>query len=243
MLCVLASTLCSGRPGNSVDFQRLDRRHDTVVVVGVSGDGEPGRPASAQRQEPAEPADKPEPPQATTEELLLMVGLGDIDAFETLYDRIAGLVFGTVRRVLRDPAQSEEVAQEVLLEVWRTAARFDPGRARATTWVLTMAHRRAVDRVRSAQAASDRETRSALLDRQTPFDDVSETVQSNLEREEVKRALDELTDVQRQAIQLAYYDGHSQSEVATILDLPLGTVKTRMRDGLIRLRVALGVTQ
>ena len=176
------------------------------------------------------------------EKLLVMVGLGESGAFEALYDRIAGLVLGTVRRVLRDPAQSEEVAQEVLVDVWRTAARFDPQQARATTWVLTMAHRRAVDRVRSAQASTDRDLRSALLDRQRPYDEVSDAVETALEREEVRRALETLTDVQREAIHLAYYDGLTQLQVAAALNVPLGTVKTRMRDGLIRLRDAIGVT-
>jgi RNA polymerase sigma-70 factor (ECF subfamily) len=183
-----------------------------------------------------------EPQRADTlEELLLQVARGEEAAFERLYDRMAGTVFGVVRRVVRDPAQSEEVAQEVLVEVWRTATRFDPGRGTALTWVLTMAHRRAVDRVRSAQAAADRDERVGELARTPAYDEVAEVVETRLEREQVRRALGTLTDLQREAVTLAYYGGYTYREVAELLDVPLGTVKTRLRDGLIRLRDTLGV--
>jgi RNA polymerase sigma-70 factor, ECF subfamily len=151
-------------------------------------------------------------------------------------------VLGLVRSVLRDPAQSEEVTQEVLVEVWRTAAHFEPGKGSAMSWVLTFAHRRAVDRVRSAQAASDREQRAALLDRTPAFDEVIEAVEARLEREQVRRCVRTLTELQRQAVTLAYYRGLTYREVAELLAQPLGTVKTRLRDGLIRLRDCLGVT-
>ena len=144
-------------------------------------------------------------PTETTEQLLDLVGRGDRDAFERLYHRIAGPVLGVVRRVLRDHAQSEEVAQEVLVEVWRTARRFDPSLGGASTWVLTMAHRRAVDRVRSAQASTNRDSKVAQLAEVAPFDEVSETVELNFEREQVRRALGSLTELQRQAVTLAYY--------------------------------------
>jgi RNA polymerase sigma-70 factor (ECF subfamily) len=185
------------------------------------------------------PDDSAPPP--TAQELLGRVALGDESAFEQLYDKIAGPVLGVVRKVLRDPAQSEEVTQEVMVEIWRTAPRFDPSRGGATTWVLTMAHRRAVDRVRSAQAASDRETRVAALEHTPEFDQVAEAVEASLEREQVRRALDALTPLQREAVRLAYYGGHTHREVAELLGVPLGTVKTRLRDGLIRLRDAMGV--
>jgi RNA polymerase sigma-70 factor, ECF subfamily len=177
----------------------------------------------------------------TTEQLLSMVARGDQNAFERLYDRIAGSVLGVVRRVLRDPAQSEEVTQEVMTEIWRTAARFDPDRGGASTWVLTMAHRRAVDRVRSAQAATDRDAKVALLDHSPAYDEVIEAVQARLEAEQVRTALKSLTELQREAVRLAYYGGYTQREVSELLGVPLGTVKTRLRDGLIRLRDALGV--
>ena len=175
------------------------------------------------------------------EDVLARVALGDERAFEALYDRMADVVFGVIRRVLRDPAQSEEVAQEVLVEVWRTATRFDPERGNATTWILTMAHRRAIDRVRSEQSSTDREQAVAAASSITEYDEVAETVTTNLEVEQVRRCLEQLTDLQRESITLAYYGGHTYREVAELLDLPLGTVKTRLRDGLIRLRDCLGV--
>lgn len=183
------------------------------------------------------------PPPASAEDLLGQVARGDALAFERLYDLVAGPVYGVIRRVVRDPAQSEEVAQEVLVEVWRTATRFDPGRGGATTWILTMAHRRAVDRVRAAQAASDREQRVASRDQSPPYDDVVEQVEQRWEVQQVRRCLDTLTDLQRESVTLAYYNGYSHREVAAVLDVPLGTVKTRLRDGLIRLRDCLGVTR
>ncbi len=202
-------------------------RHGTVILVtGPDALRGPSREGSGSE---------------SSEELLRLVGGGDVEAFERLYDRLAGPVLGVVRRVLRDPAQSEEVAQEVLVEVWRTAARFDRERGGASTWVLTMAHRRAVDRVRSAQAATDRDARAAQLDQTPAYDEVSEQVETRLEREAVRRALDALTELQREAVRLAYYGGFTHREVAELLGVPLGTVKTRLRDGLIRLRDALGV--
>ncbi|HWM36119.1 MAG TPA: sigma-70 family RNA polymerase sigma factor [Streptomyces sp.] len=175
-------------------------------------------------------------------ELLNEVARGDQDAFAAVYDQVAGPVLGLVRSVLRDPAQSEEVTQEVMVEVWRTAAHFQPDKGSAMSWVMTFAHRRAVDRVRSAQAASDREQRAALLDQTPAFDEVTEAVEVRLEREQVRRCLRTLTELQRQSVTLAYYRGLTYREVAELLTQPLGTVKTRLRDGLIRLRDCLGVT-
>jgi RNA polymerase sigma-70 factor, ECF subfamily len=179
----------------------------------------------------------------TAEELLPQVSRGDQQAFSDLYDIVGGEVYGLVRRVVRDPSIAEEVAQEVLLEVWRTATRFDPQRGSARAWILTMAHRRAVDRVRSEQSSRDRDERAGARDLAAPFDVVSEEVQDRLDHRQVRDALGELTDLQREAVQLAYYGGYTQSEVADLLDAPLGTVKTRLRDGLIRLRDAMGVTR
>lgn len=185
----------------------------------------------------------PLPAEATEEDLLLRVARGDHEAFGVLYDRVAGQVYGVIRRVLRDPARSEEVAQEVLVEVWRTATRFDPDRGTAATWILTMAHRRAIDRVRSVQASRDRDERIGHRDRVRPFDEVSEEVQTRFEHQQVRDALRALTDLQREAVELAYYGGYTYREVAELLDAPLGTIKTRMRDGLIRLRDAMGVSR
>ncbi|WP_189884791.1 sigma-70 family RNA polymerase sigma factor [Streptomyces xantholiticus] len=176
------------------------------------------------------------------QELLGLVARGDQDAFSQVYDTVGGAVLGLVRTVLRDPAQSEEVAQEVLLEVWKSAARYRPSRGSAMTWILTLAHRRAVDRVRSAQAATHRERRAALLERTPAYDEVTEQVEARLEREQVRRCLRGLTELQRQSVTLAYYRGLAYREVAELLSVPLGTVKTRLRDGLIRLRDCLGVS-
>jgi RNA polymerase sigma-70 factor, ECF subfamily len=182
------------------------------------------------------------PPGPDLGELLTLVAHGDQVAFETVYDRVAPAVFGMVLRVLRDAAQSEEVAQEALLEVWRTAGRFDPARGQALAWVMTIAHRRAVDRVRSERAAAEREARAASSASPPPADEVAETVESTLEAERVRHCLDGLTGVQRESITLAYYSGLSYPQVASALGVALGTVKTRIRDGLRRLRDCLGVT-
>lgn len=171
--------------------------------------------------------------------LMALVAKGDMRAFEALYDQMGPQVFGVVRRVLRDPAQSEEVSQDVLVEVWRTAPRFDRSKGTARGWILTMAHRRAVDRVRSEQASRDREDRVGRQDVDRPFDRVAAEVEHRFERAQVHDALNELTEVQREAIEMAYYGGHTYREVAALLHTPLGTVKTRMRDGLIRLRDTL----
>lgn len=182
-------------------------------------------------------------PGASPEDLMAQVARGSEAAFEQLYDVVAGPVFGVVRRVVRDVAQSEEVAQEVLVELWRTAARYDRGQGSVLNWSLTLAHRRAVDRVRSAQARTDREQRAGAMAPGREFDEVLEAVTARLEREQVRRCLNGLTELQRESIMLAYYGGHTYPEVADLLQSPLGTVKTRMRDGLIRLRDCLGVTR
>lgn len=178
---------------------------------------------------------------SSDEELMEKVARGDQQAFALLYDRFADRVYGLIRRVLRDPSQSEEVAQEVFVEAWRHARRYDPSKGGVTTWLLTLSHRRAVDRVRTEQASRTREERVGRGERVRPFDSVAEQVETTLEHEQVRRALDELTELQREAIELAYFGGNTYREVAELLDTPLGTVKTRLRDGLIRLRDALGV--
>ena len=179
------------------------------------------------------------PAERAAAALIRMAG-GDRSAVGDLYDELAELVYGTVRRVVRDPARSEELTQEVFVEAWRTAGRYDVARGTGRAWVLTMAHRRAVDCVRSEQRRRDREAREATTALNEP-DGPAEIVEARVERQLVVDALAGLSDLQRRAIELAYYGGHTHREIAELLDLPLGTVKTRIRDGLIRLREALGV--
>ncbi|MEO8330112.1 MAG: ECF RNA polymerase sigma factor SigK [Candidatus Nanopelagicales bacterium] len=177
----------------------------------------------------------------TVDELLTRVAAGDDSAFASLYDRTSTKVFGLVRRVVRDPAQAEEVSQEVYLQAWRQAGRFDQSAGSALAWLLTLAHRRAVDRVRASQSAADRDVRAAEREVMPAHDEVAETVEQRLDAEQVRRCLEDLTHIQRQSVTLAYYQGFTYAEVGTTLGVPLGTVKTRMRDGLVRLRDCMGV--
>jgi RNA polymerase sigma-70 factor, ECF subfamily len=193
----------------------------------VGGHGRPQRPGAA------------EAPGTELAALLTEVAKGDLAAFDQVYDRIAAPVFGVARSVLRDASLAEEVSQDVLVEIWRTAARFDPGRGSAMAWVTTIAHRRAVDRVRAEVTAARRLLRAASP--VVAYDEVAETVEAELDREQVRRCLGALTDLQRESVTLAYYLGYSYREVATLLGVPAGTVSTRMRDGLIRLRDCMGV--
>ncbi|MFJ9776544.1 ECF RNA polymerase sigma factor SigK [Kitasatospora sp. NPDC101157] len=172
--------------------------------------------------------------------VLQRAGRGDEAAFETLYQAVAGPVYGVALRTLRSPAHAEEVAQEVLLEVWRTASRYRPEQGSVMAWVLTIAHRRAVDRVRSVQASTERDLRVVIQD---PYESECDPPESqavrSLDRQRVRSALAELSAVQREAVVLAYYGGYTQREIAHRVGVPLGTVKTRIRDGLIRLRAVL----
>ncbi len=171
--------------------------------------------------------------------LMERVQRGDDAAFAELYDVLAAPIFGAVHRVLRDPAMSEEVTQEVFVELWRTASRFDPTRASVSTWAVTIARRRAVDRVRKEQSQRDRIERAGLQrsDHAPTTDDV---VLASLDAQRVERALAELPDDQRQVIEMAFIDGDSHAVIAQRLDLPLGTVKGRVRGGLKRLSGRLG---
>ncbi|MEW1707043.1 ECF RNA polymerase sigma factor SigK [Microbacterium sp. NPDC007973] len=173
--------------------------------------------------------------------LLMRVAAGDRAAFAGVYDALSARAFGLILRVLVDRAQSEEVLQEVFLEVWQSASRFTPNRGQGRSWVLTIAHRRAVDRVRSSQSSTDRDVRAGFRDMDVAYDDVSERVELKMEGRRVVDALAALPDAQKEALTLAYFGGYSQSEIATLVGAPLGTVKTRMRDGLSRLRMEMGV--
>ncbi|WP_295821884.1 ECF RNA polymerase sigma factor SigK [uncultured Microbacterium sp.] len=173
--------------------------------------------------------------------LLQRVATGDRNAFAELYDSLSARAFGLIVRVLVDRSQSEEVLQEVFLEIWQSAGRFTPNRGQGRSWVLTIAHRRAVDRVRSSQSSVDRDVRAGFRDMDVAYDAVSEKVELKMEGRRVVDALAALPDAQKEALTLAYFGGYSQSEIATLVGAPLGTVKTRMRDGLSRLRMEMGV--
>ena len=186
----------------------------------------------------------PRPAQEREEDLgwlLAQVGRGDETAFEAAYNRLARPVYGLILKVLRDPAQSEEVAQEVLVEIWRTASRFDASRGSAMTWAMTIAHRRAIDRVRSANAQTLREHKAGAIVTPAPAG-VAEAVESRLDAERVRSCMKSLTELQRESVTLAYYGGYTYSEVAALLGAALGTIKTRIRDGLIRMRDCMGVS-
>lgn len=181
-------------------------------------------------------------PVRTPDELLVEIGRGNRQAFADFYDLTVSRIYGVVRSVLRDPARSEEVTQEVMVELWRTAPRYDASMGTALTWATTIAHRRAVDCVRSEQSSRDREARD-LRERSAtaPVVDVATVAERRLDITRVQAALELLSPTQRESIELAFFGGHTHREVAALLDLPLGTVKTRIRDGLIRLRDHLEV--
>jgi RNA polymerase sigma-70 factor, ECF subfamily len=173
-------------------------------------------------------------------DLVRATASGDERAFEQLYDLVSPRVHGLVLRVVRDPAQSEEVTQEVFLEIWRNAVHIDPVNGSPMGWILTLAHRRAVDRVRSAEAARRRDHLDVVRDPRRSRDETVEQVQANLEGDEVRAALSSLTALQRRAIELAYFEGYTHTQVATALEIPLGTAKSRIRDALLRLRDVMG---
>lgn len=177
-------------------------------------------------------------------DLLVRAGRGDAAAFETVYDRLAGAVHGLALRIVRDPQLAEDVAQEALVEVWRQAARYRPGQGSARAWVLTIAHRRAVDRVRAEQAHADRLRNHGP--RHTPAvedqDAVVDTMFAQWQAARVRQGLADLTPLQREALELTYYKGYTNRECAESLGIPLGTAKARIRDAIIRLRDAWEVT-
>lgn len=169
--------------------------------------------------------------------LIGRVGRGDSAAFEALYDQLGALVHGVARRVVRDPSRAEDVTQEVFLDVWRKAPSFDRARGSARTWVMTIAHRRAVDAVRRSETQRKYDTRA--VPEEIRHDATVDRVIEEEERSDVRGCLDSLTELQLESVRLAYFNGYTYAEVASILDKPLPTIKTRMRDGLIRLRDCL----
>lgn len=194
------------------------------------------RPVAADTSSPEEVSGSPD-----LAELLKLSGRGDEASFAQLYDATSSRAFGLAQRVVRDPAQAEEVLQEAFLEIWRTSARFDRDKGSAISWIFTIVHRKAVDRVRSAEASTRRDTTYHHKNQPVEHDTTAEAVQASFEARRVRGALDALTAVQREALELAYFGGYTHTEVASMLGLPVGTAKTRIRDGLIRLRDAMGV--
>jgi RNA polymerase sigma factor (sigma-70 family) len=172
------------------------------------------------------------------EALVALVARGDEDALAELYDRVGRVAYGLALRVLRDDRHAEDAVQEAFLQVWRSAATFRAERAKASTWILTLVHRRAVDLVRR----EERRQADPLTDDSAAGvapEETDEAAWLRFERERVQSALKQLPDVQREALELAYYGGFSQSELAERLGVPLGTIKSRMFAGLARLRELL----
>jgi RNA polymerase sigma-70 factor (ECF subfamily) len=174
--------------------------------------------------------------------LLRRVAQRDVEAFAAFYDGTRARVFGLVTRVLRDPGYSEETTQDVYLQVWRNADNYNPAAGTPLAWLMTLAHRRAVDRVRSEQSATQRESRYGAANVEVPADRVAEAVISNDERRQVTVCLDSLTDAQRECIQLAYYEGLTYVLVSERLAANLATIKSRMRDAIRGLRKCLGAS-
>jgi len=177
-----------------------------------------------------------------TADLVGLVARGDEAAFSELYRRASSFVFGVALRVTRDSVLAQDVLQETFLQVWREAHRFDPVRGSARSWMLTIAHRRAVDRVRHEQTSHVRETAWALRSLDRDHDSVAEIVELRAEHRRVRTALESLSQLQREAVELAYVRGMTHTEVADELGIPLGTAKTRIRDGLLKLRESIGAT-
>lgn len=235
--------------GPEPELTRLARPHGTTPSQAAesdrSGRFEQGDPATHtgatdhQRHDGGRPLPHSREPHADLDTLMLRAANGDRDAFAGVYDALVQPVMGLACRILRDAGQAEEVTQDVMIEVWRTADRFRPDLGTAKAWVLTLAHRRTVDRVRSVQASKDREVRAGMLSTDRDFDQVAETVENLDERRRVHRCLAALARLQRVPLVLAYYQGMTCLEVARSLSTPEGTVKSRMRKGLDQLRTCL----
>ena len=203
--------------------------HIRAVPDGASSPGAPSGAASADTS------------AGELAELLQRSSRGDEAAFAQVYDATSSRAYGLALRVVRNPAQAEEVVQEAYLDAWRSSSRYEPSRGSALGWLLTIVHRKAVDRVRSAEAASHRDATYHRETQQVEHDQTAESAHASLEAQRVRGAVATLTAVQREAVELAFFGGYTHTEVATMLDVPVGTAKTRIRDGLIRLRDAMGV--
>lgn len=178
------------------------------------------------------------PVHAQPQQLMAAIAAGDLDAFGQLYDRFASAVHGAALQVLRDPARAEEVTQEVFLEAWRGAAQYRSERGGLRTWLVLIAHRRAIDVVRSVEASRAREERAARRELHEVPGPEADLVTA-AEWADVRRCLEGLTPLQLESVTLAYYDGFTYPQIAAHMGRPLSTIKTRMRDGLARLRDCL----
>ena len=176
------------------------------------------------------------------EALVALVARGDEVALAELYDRVGRMAYGLAFRVLRDDRLAEDAVQDAFLAVWRKAAGYSAERAKATTWILTLVHRRAVDLVRREQRRRAEPLDDAEGHEEAASASAEEAAWLHFERERVQAALRQLPDTQREAIELAYYGGFTQSELAERLGEPLGTIKSRMFAGLARLRELLDDT-
>lgn len=234
------------RPGNTA-FRFA--RHDAAVA----GYGVPHPPAGHLCLRVMETPNAPNfdataPPGTAVDlnqqlaQLLERIAQGDQASFAEFYRLTSRRVFGMARRVLIDPELSEDTVQEVFLQVWQNAAKFDPASGSPLAWLMTISHRRAVDRVRSSQSASEREARYGANSQDIDHDSVSDEVDSRLEAEAVVRCLETLTETQQESVRLAYYGGLTYREVAEKLNAAIPTIKSRIRDGLIRLKTCLGVS-
>jgi RNA polymerase sigma-70 factor (ECF subfamily) len=200
---------------------------------------DPTHPASGSGSESLRPGREAEAERLI--ELMAQSARGHEEAFAELYDLTSRRIYAVILRVLRSVEHAGEVTQEVYVEVWRQSARYAPEKGSVMAWMTTMAHRRAVDRVRSVSSEVARDERYATSSQVRDVDQVWDGVQQRFDIDRVRKGMASLTAIQREALTLAYFGGYTQSQVAQLLKLPLGTVKTRIRDGLIGLRDALGV--
>lgn len=168
--------------------------------------------------------------------LLIETALGSHQAFTDFYNHTCSRVFGIARKTVIDPHLSEEVTQEVFLAVWSSAGKYNPEAGSPLTWLMTIAHRRAVDKVRSHQNDTTRQQRWAAATQTLPYDEVAESVCDRIEAQRLNDSLACLTELQHQAIVLAYFGSLTYSEVAHTLSTPIPTIKSRIRAGLKQLR-------
>lgn len=225
----------SANPNSGSPYKGPSDSEDNPSSIGSSSDAVCAVPSAQLRNLRADEAER-------LRRLMAAVAGGDQRAFSELYDATSARVYGMVLRVLRDPGYSEETTQEVFLQIWRSAPSYDPNQGSPLAWIMTLAHRRAVDRVRSEQSGTDREAAYGAISHSPEHDQVLEAVTQRLESDAVIACLDTLTDTQQESVRMAYYSGRTYREVAEHLGVAVPTIKSRIRDGLIKLKTCLGVT-